>query len=242
MLGIKDVSLQYRVAFMDRQTVTTLSASIPRDALLAIHADFLQEVRGATGEPRAAMRSLLCSHRGQNHQKAVNHIVQIIRSVTRQDMRQLKDVQRRLCTGVNQNKESGDGEDVRVRIPIMQSRHAFGAAPPPDFPEGALREGEVFFRPTIGGKPTVITGPLLLVRAPTYHPGDARVVVGVDLLKRPATQGLRPEPDKSGGGDLDGDQWDVYWDGRLTAHADKIRQHAPADYTKPKDLGRWSDG
>lgn len=75
-------------------------------------------------------------------------------------------------------------------------------------------------------KPQVVKGPMLLARNPSLHPGDIRVVCGVDIpqlrhLKDvvvfPQT-GDRDIPSMCSGGDLDGDDFLVMWDRDLLAH------------------------
>ncbi|KAL8997015.1 MAG: hypothetical protein Q9169_003605 [Polycauliona sp. 2 TL-2023] len=73
------------------------------------------------------------------------------------------------------------------------------------------------------GKPEVILGPMLLARNPSLHPGDIRVVQGVDVVALrhlkdavvvPQT-GDRPIVNMCSGGDLDGDDYLVIWDPEL---------------------------
>ena len=100
---------------------------------------------------------------------------------------------------------------------------------------------EVFVQLSKGenDKPQVITGPLLLARNPSLHPGDIRVVRGVDIVALhhlkdvvvlPQT-GDRDVPSMCSGGDLDGDDYLVMWDNHLMPLE---WNHEPMDYSPPK--------
>ncbi|KAF3188622.1 hypothetical protein TWF788_000370 [Orbilia oligospora] len=86
-----------------------------------------------------------------------------------------------------------------------------------------------------------IQGPCLLARNPSLHPGDLRVVNAVDCpdlrhLKNvvvfPQT-GDKPIANMCSGGDLDGDDYIVIWDG--TFIPPKVNE-SPMDYTPPKPV------
>lgn len=90
-------------------------------------------------------------------------------------------------------------------------------------------------------KPQVITGPMLLARNPSLHPGDIRVVRGVDVpalrhlkdaVVLPQT-GDRDIPSMCSGGDLDGDDYLVMWDKELLPVE---WNHKPMDYTPPEEI------
>ena len=92
-----------------------------------------------------------------------------------------------------------------------------------------------------GNIPYVVKGPMLLARNPSLHPGDIRVVRGVDVpelrhLKDvvvfPQT-GDRDIPSMCSGGDLDGDDYLVMWDKELLEHE---WNHEPMDYTPPPPI------
>ena len=89
--------------------------------------------------------------------------------------------------------------------------------------------------------PQVMTGPMLLARNPSLHPGDIRVVRGVDVsalhhLKNvvvlPQT-GDRDVASMCSGGDLDGDDFLVIWDHELLPQE---WNHPAMDYTAPEPL------
>ena len=89
-------------------------------------------------------------------------------------------------------------------------------------------------------KPVVMEGPMLLARNPSLHPGDMRVVNGVDV---PALHHLKdvvvfPQtgdydiPGMCSGGDLDGDDFLVMWDSELMPEE---WNHKPMDYSAPPE-------
>jgi RNA-dependent RNA polymerase len=91
------------------------------------------------------------------------------------------------------------------------------------------------------GKPEAILGPMLLARNPSLHPGDVRVVCGVDIpelhhLKDVVVLPQTGDRDVAGmcsGGDLDGDDFLVIWDQDLLPHE---WNHEPMDYTPPEKI------
>ena len=102
---------------------------------------------------------------------------------------------------------------------------------------------EVFVQVSRGpdNKPFIVEGPLLLGRNPSLHPGDFRVVRGVDVPKLhhmtdvvvfPQT-GDRDIPSMCSGGDLDGDDFLVMWDKELLpCHWNED----PMDYKAPEPM------
>ena len=88
------------------------------------------------------------------------------------------------------------------------------------------------------GKPEVITGPMLLARNPSLHPGDVRIVCGVDVpelhhlrdvVVLPQT-GDRDIASMCSGGDLDGDDFLVIWEKDLLPREWNLE---PMDYSRP---------
>ncbi|ORY92106.1 RNA dependent RNA polymerase-domain-containing protein [Syncephalastrum racemosum] len=87
-----------------------------------------------------------------------------------------------------------------------------------------LQEGEVFCQISVekndGARRHIITGEAVVFRNPCFHPGDVRKVQAVD---RPelhhlhdvlvfSSQGFRDLPSMLSGGDLDGDDYTIFWD------------------------------
>lgn len=111
----------------------------------------------------------------------------------------------------------------------------------PDDKEASLPEIFVQLSKGPDDKPHVVKGPMLLARNPSLHPGDIRVVRGVDVpqlrhLKDvvvfPQT-GDRDIPSMCSGGDLDGDDFLVMWDSDLLSHD---WNQAPMDYSPPEKM------
>lgn len=104
---------------------------------------------------------------------------------------------------------------------------------------GTLEEGEVFvqFHDTSGmnANQQVITGDVVVFRNPCFHPGDVRIVKAVDKKELHylvdvivfSSKGVRDIPSMCSGGDLDGDDYTVYWDPRLIPS----KNYLPMDYT-----------
>ena len=90
-------------------------------------------------------------------------------------------------------------------------------------------------------KSRIILGPVLLTRSPLLHPGDIRVVCGVDVpelhhIKDAVVlpqNGDRDIASMCSGGDLDGDDFLVIWDQDLLP---KEWNHEPMDYSQPPPL------
>ena len=109
--------------------------------------------------------------------------------------------------------------------------------------EKAKHIPEIFVQLSRGpeDRPKVILGPMLLARNPSLHPGDMRVVRGVDkpelrhlrdCVVLPQT-GDRDVASMCSGGDLDGDDFAVIWDQDLLPPE---WNHEPMDYTPPKRI------
>ncbi|KAI8388533.1 RNA dependent RNA polymerase-domain-containing protein [Radiomyces spectabilis] len=108
---------------------------------------------------------------------------------------------------------------------------------------GSLQEGEVFCQVSeiAGGRRKVITGECVLFRNPCFHPGDIRVVRAVDSHKLRdlcdvivfSAQGYRDIPSMCSGGDLDGDDYTVFWDPDLMP---TIKNYEPMDYQAEEPL------
>ncbi|KAL8725364.1 MAG: hypothetical protein Q9181_006444 [Wetmoreana brouardii] len=115
--------------------------------------------------------------------------------------------------------------------------------PDEDYDDRVKKLPEVFIQLSKGydNKPSVILGPMLLARNPSLHPGDIRVVRGVDVqalrhLKDvvvvPQT-GDRPIVNMCSGGDLDGDDYLVIWDLELLP---REWNHPPMDFTPAQKI------
>jgi hypothetical protein len=113
---------------------------------------------------------------------------------------------------------------------------------------GVLKEGEIHVAWIDSrGRRVVHTGGVAITRSPTNHPGDVQLATAVDVAPNSPLQelyncvifsqhGERDLPSQLGGGDLDGDLYDVFWDERIMPR----RLFTPAEYPRPPpiDIGR----
>ncbi|KAJ3297514.1 hypothetical protein HK104_000416 [Borealophlyctis nickersoniae] len=107
---------------------------------------------------------------------------------------------------------------------------------------GLLPANTIFlqYKCPITDEKIVITGNLVITRAPALHPGDIQVVYGVDVPELRhlfdvvvfPQKGERPLPNMLAGGDLDGDTFFVSWDARLIP----FRTAEPMEYTTGKGM------
>ncbi|KAI9261119.1 RNA dependent RNA polymerase-domain-containing protein [Sporodiniella umbellata] len=107
---------------------------------------------------------------------------------------------------------------------------------------GALEEGEVFVQVWDTSKNgtinQVITGDCVVFRNPCFHPGDIRVVKAVNRSELQhlsnvivfSSKGFRDIPSMCSGGDLDGDDYTIFWDHKLMPIK---RNYTAMDYTAP---------
>jgi len=110
----------------------------------------------------------------------------------------------------------------------------------------SLRENEVFVQISTIANDTpssrrIIQSNCVLFRNPCFHPGDVRVVQAVDypalhhlvnVIVFPA-QGFRDLASMCSGGDLDGDDYSIFWDPKLLP---KIKNYPPMDYKADEPL------
>ncbi|KAI0778083.1 RdRP-domain-containing protein [Trametes elegans] len=133
-----------------------------------------------------------------------------------------------------------------ARIPVPDSWTLVGVADV----HGYLEEGEVFAcidSPKSEDGPIYLEGRALVSRSPTIHPGDVQVVTAIGpppadspFAHEPlpntivfSTKGKRPLPSCLGGGDLDGDVYNVTTRDDFT----RVRTYPPASYDPaPKRL------
>jgi len=110
-----------------------------------------------------------------------------------------------------------------ARIPVHEGYTLVGVADVHRY----LQEGEVFACVTIPETNSIryLEGPVLVSRSPVIHPGDVQVVraIGRPPIGSPfaeeslvntlvfAVNGARPLPSYLGGGDLDGDVYNITW-------------------------------
>ncbi|KAI8972772.1 RNA dependent RNA polymerase-domain-containing protein [Pilobolus umbonatus] len=106
--------------------------------------------------------------------------------------------------------------------------------------KGVLEENEVYIqiwdRTDNENHKEIITGPCVVFRNPCFHPGDVRVVKAVDRPELShlvdvvvfSSKGYRDIPSMCSGGDLDGDDYTVYWDPDLMP---ETKNFPPMDYS-----------
>ncbi|KAL8763852.1 MAG: hypothetical protein Q9184_000448 [Pyrenodesmia sp. 2 TL-2023] len=121
--------------------------------------------------------------------------------------------------------------------------HFDDSTPAKDVEEKVSKLPEVFVQLSRGSnnEAQVIMGPMILARNPSLHPGDIRVVRGVDVpdlrhmkdvVVVPQT-GDRPIVNMCSGGDLDGDDYLVIWDPELLP---REWNHPSMDFTPAKKI------
>jgi hypothetical protein len=105
---------------------------------------------------------------------------------------------------------------------------------------GVLEEGQIhvaWIDPR--GRRVIHVGEVAVTRSPTNHPGDVQLATAVDVPSNSPLQdlyncvifsqhGKRDLPSQLGGGDLDGDLYDVFWDERIMPP----QSFGPAEYPR----------
>ncbi|KAH8893681.1 rna-dependent rna polymerase [Thozetella sp. PMI_491] len=142
----------------------------------------------------------------------------------------------------------------KARIPVQHGVTLFGVMDE----TGYLAEGEVYVTYNVKmhrhHKPPPGEQTLLVSRSPALHPGDVqrarnRIPPEGHALRDShrncivfSQQGHRDLPSQLGGGDLDGDLYNIIWDQQalVCGNGRPLSIHPPADYhrTRPQDIGR----
>eukprot|EP00978_Attheya_sp_CCMP212_P037937 scaffold183198_cov43-Attheya_sp.AAC.1 len=230
-LGIVDYSKRI-VGKLNQQLICLLSANVPPEELLHIQDVHLDTVRNCWSDPfsfgyLAAM---------EPNTKRWEFYEQLL---LQNEMVSDRLPSRFVMMAPKRNRYCNDLG--KLQIHLGSSRSLFGSV----FPEQLgdyLRDGQCLVFTDQG----LLVDTVIVSRSPSYTTGDVRVLEAVDLegvappLKRSllnfrncilfSTQGDRPEADKMSGGDMDGDQYLVIWDKRLTKHASQLRMKQPANY------------
>ena len=128
----------------------------------------------------------------------------------------------------------------RMRIPVEKGVTVYGIMDETDI----LKEGEIYVS-TLGRDP--IIGRVAITRSPALHPGDIQIATAVAVSNdSPLRQlhncvvfsqrGDRDLPSQLSGGDLDGDQFNIFYDPLIMP----TKTVTPADYPRvpPEDIGR----
>ncbi|KAI8145429.1 RNA dependent RNA polymerase-domain-containing protein [Fennellomyces sp. T-0311] len=133
-------------------------------------------------------------------------------------------------------------KDLKKKAKILVNKGAFLLGIMDE--TGTLKEGEVFCQisgASSKGRHKVIQGETVVFRNPCFHPGDIRVVKAVDNPKLHhlvdvlvfSSQGFRDIPSMCSGGDLDGDDYTIFWDEDLIP---KTKNYEAMDYTAEAPL------
>lgn len=112
---------------------------------------------------------------------------------------------------------------------------------------GELEEGEIFCHIDDSGKRSILTGEIVITRAPAMHPGDVQICRAVTVTAGSplhalrncvvfSQKGTRDLPSQLGGGDLDGDLYNLIFDPRFRPK--RISEAANYPRVKGRELGR----
>jgi hypothetical protein len=133
----------------------------------------------------------------------------------------------------------------KARIPVPEAYTLMGVVDETN----TLKEDEVYAcLRGASGERRALKGRLLVSRSPTLHPGDVQMAAGIGQVAQTSPlyaltnclvfsqQGARPLPSMLGGGDLDGDLYNVIQDARLFPRfVTDAAEYAPVT---PTDIGR----
>ncbi|CAZ84178.1 unnamed protein product [Tuber melanosporum] len=121
-----------------------------------------------------------------------------------------------------------------------------GSTEDADNPETSLPQ--IFLQvtdPDRPGESRIIEGPCVIARNPSLHPGDVRKVMAVNAKELHhlrnvvvfSQKGDRDLPNMLSGGDLDGDDYIIIWDKKLTSC---VNNYEPMNYSAqtPRELAR----
>lgn len=221
------------------QQVCLLSGTVAREDLLKIQNDHLECQRNAFVDS-FSMAWMLALERTPQNWKNFHKLMISERGES------VPASFRKCCQTLERVTNNGP-KKTKVQLPLAASRTLFGAV----FPEvlhDLLDEGDCVVLLENGPLKTETTEDgdsyVIVSRSPSYHPGDIRVLRLVCLPEgHPAlelrncilfsTKGHRPDPDKMGGGDLDGDMYLVLWHPVLLKYSTSLRALEPADYNGP---------
>ncbi|CAE8642784.1 unnamed protein product [Polarella glacialis] len=224
-LGIISWSRPHAMARLSNQALALLSSSVLEAVLESLHETHLSVVSRAAECPAAALVLL-----GQMRKLALwKKLKSACSAATPRAYQELLDLHADML--------QGEGSKLQVHIPIADSRILYGACDP----ELGLKEGTCLVQVSLGTERVNVTGPVIVYRSPSYNPGDIRVLEAVDVPGCEVVdcilfseEGLRPAADTMSGGDLDGDQFAVFWDHRLVRFSKEIGEAAPLDYQPPR--------
>jgi len=239
MLGICDYSRAHSQGRLGQQQTCLLSEIVDKHDFLKLQREHLDCVQKSLVDP-IAMAWVLCMDRRKDKWANFQNLL-LLNSKSSDDGSDETKVPQQcsqcasalgtLPTALNKKK---------VQLPLAASRNLFGAV----FPEQLgdyLKEGECIVLLEDGPLCSEEEMYVIVSRSPSYYPGDIRVLrvkklpSGHPVLQLRnvilfSTKGSRPDADKMGGGDLDGDKYLVIWHPILMKYASKIRSLPAAKY------------
>jgi len=240
ILGIVDYSTP-KVGKLNQQVTCLLSANVPNEILLEIQQNHLHQIRNCWSDP-TALGYMAAMEEEERFWDLYQEL--ILNDSWRTEYDRLPSAYISLA----QRRPKYCNDSGKLQIHLGQSRTVFGTAFP-EYTHKLLEENQCFFFTDQG---LLVHNSIIVSRSPSYTPGDVRVLSSINLpVESPLRQlrncilfstcGSRPTADKMSGGDLDGDQYLVIWDERLTKYADKIRQEEVQDYFVTMDIPAVSD-
>lgn len=233
-LEICEVS-SFKTSYLNRQVILILTAlGVPKEVFLDMTQEMISGLDKAMKHPALAIKMLAANvdynqttlviakmlMNGLINEPFVAAVLQLWRASTMKMLRE------------------------KAKILVEKSAYVFGCV---DETRTLRTDGEypeVFLQipdPERKGSYKPLLGTCILFRSPTMHPGDIRVVQGVDcpnlkhlknVVVLPQT-GDRPLANMCSGGDLDGDEYSLMWDPRLLP---TDRNYPPMDYEPPPPI------
>ena len=204
---------------LNRQTIAVLSSrGVPDEAFYALHDQLVMRVRQLMEAPnpstyRGAMRETIAACEWLQPQ-------QVVLDMLRGGVDPKAEM---LLAGMLLSLYAAHWERIKAsgRILVERACTLFGV---PSTSVSALKEGQVFLWPSLPHDnfkyPAPITGRVIVIKNPALHPGDVLVLEAVDspslrhlrnVLVFPV-QGSRPHAADTSGGDLDGDEYSIFWE------------------------------
>ena len=239
---------EYSVATLNRQTIPILSSlQVSDDVFMDMAKEQDQEYRSALGDESTAL-DLLKRHSDQNNTNEM--LLAMVESGFMRTEEPCVMALLRMWVAWSQKQLK-----EKARIVVDQGAFLFGCADESHKLRGWSRKSndlpQIFLQvpeSTDSSQYVIKTGFCVVGRNPSMHPGDIRVVEAVDLPELRhlrdvvvfPVRGERDVPSMCSGGDLDGDEFFVFWDQRLLPPKAQ-RNILPMDHdedTKPKVLNR----
>ncbi|KAG6816130.1 hypothetical protein H0H87_008442 [Tephrocybe sp. NHM501043] len=213
--SLVNYSKPYTFGRLNNDVIVLLSSlGVTNEKLLAKQQEYFQWIRQASDDPIKAVDFLFALGAPGDIELAERVLLDGLDNPTVSG----KVLQRQLSETAKFKNEKG-----RSKAPIFvrNSRRLFGVCDPYQ----VLKEGQVHLRimTARGGPSTPIHGDVIVVRNPCLHPGDCLKLRAVHheklahlvdcvVFASVARPGHHAAPSMSSGGDLDGDEYFVFWD------------------------------